>query len=177
MEVNAQRKHTQAPHNDMHANGLCLTTLPSHNIRARSQSQDSLQSMGAKRLMQVTEVVEFQELEEGELLFAEGDDSLVSRMLLTNTEPGRTASLVSVKFEEEGATRLIMAVSVRVAVTLQRVETALVLLGCALEAGGILDHLLYCEGGTPRHALSLKSLCFIDVKLHHPLLRNIYIYK
>jgi len=39
--------------------------------------QDSLRSLGAKRLMEVTSVVEFQELSPDEQLFAEGDDSEV----------------------------------------------------------------------------------------------------
>lgn len=41
------------------------------------QKQDSLRSLGAKRLMEVTNVVECQELKPDEQLFAEGDDSEV----------------------------------------------------------------------------------------------------
>ncbi|CAM9162591.1 unnamed protein product [Ectocarpus fasciculatus] len=44
--------------------------------------QDSLRSLGAKRLMEVTNVVECQELGPGEKLFAEGDDSEAFYMIL-----------------------------------------------------------------------------------------------
>lgn len=39
--------------------------------------QDALRSLGAKRLIEVTNVVEYQELKSDEQLFAEGDDSEV----------------------------------------------------------------------------------------------------
>lgn len=39
--------------------------------------QDALRSLGAKRLMEVTSVVECQELKPDEKLFSEGDDSEV----------------------------------------------------------------------------------------------------
>lgn len=39
--------------------------------------KDSMRSLGAKRLMEVTNAVKFQQLDGGEQLFAEGDESLV----------------------------------------------------------------------------------------------------
>lgn len=42
-----------------------------------SYSQESLGSLGAKRLIEVTNVVQFEELREGETLFEEGDPSMV----------------------------------------------------------------------------------------------------
>eukprot|EP00903_Cladosiphon_okamuranus_P011857 g11138.t1 len=45
--------------------------------------QDSLRSLGAKRLMEVTNVVEYQELKPDEQLFAEGDDSEAFYMILS----------------------------------------------------------------------------------------------
>ncbi|CAM9102630.1 unnamed protein product [Hapterophycus canaliculatus] len=44
--------------------------------------QDSLRSLGAKRLMEITNVVEFRELAPGEQLFAEGDESEAFYMIL-----------------------------------------------------------------------------------------------
>ncbi|CAN0437155.1 unnamed protein product, partial [Ectocarpus sp. 8 AP-2014] len=44
--------------------------------------QDSLRSLGAKRLMEVTNVVECQELRPGEKLFSEGDESEAFYMIL-----------------------------------------------------------------------------------------------
>lgn len=42
-----------------------------------SYSQEALRTLGVKRLLEVTNVVEFEELREGEALFAEGDPSMV----------------------------------------------------------------------------------------------------
>lgn len=56
------------------------------NFPLTIRSQGSLRTLGAKRLMEVTHVVEFEELQEGEQLFSEGDPSLVRRSSIAGDE-------------------------------------------------------------------------------------------